>query len=60
MFLIKFCLLDHILNIDHVPPDINKALGLVTVGEVIDDAVGEEVGGDGITTETANVGPQDT
>ena len=32
---------------------------MVAMGEVVDDAVGEEVGGDGVAPETSNVGPQD-
>ena len=53
------CSLDNVLNTDDVPPDIDQTLGLVAVGEEVDDAVGEEVGGDGVTTQTAHVGPQD-
>ena len=29
------------------------------MGEVVDDAVGEEVGGDGVPPQAAHVGPQD-
>ena len=52
--------LDDILDTDDVPAHVDEALGLVAVGEVVDDAVGEEVGGDGVAPETSNVGPEDT
>ena len=50
---------DNILDTGDVAPDIDEALGLVAVREVVDDAVGEEVGCDGVPPQAAHVGPQD-
>ena len=51
---------DNILDTGDVAPDIDEALGLVAVREVVDDAVGEEVRRHGVTTKTAHVRPQNT
>ena len=52
--------LDDILDTDDVTAHVDEALGLVAVREVVDDAVGEEVRRDGVTTKTAHVRPQNT
>ena len=51
---------DNILDTGDVAADIDEALCLVAVREVVDDAVGEEVRRHGVTTKTAHVRPQNT
>ena len=49
----------NISDIDNISTSIDQTLSLVLVGNMADDAVGHEVGGDGVTTETGDVRPQD-
>ena len=49
----------NISDIDNISPSIDQTLGLVLVRNVADDAVGHEVGSDGVATETGDVRPQD-
>ena len=56
---ITMILFANISDIDNISPSIDQTLGLVLVRNMADDAVGHEVGGDGVTTETGDVRPQD-
>ena len=62
LFICLLCLLylsGEVCRSDHVSARVDQTLGLVLVGNMADDAVGHEVGGDGVATETGDVRPQD-